>query len=70
LAAIRAIYATGIATGDAAFESEPPGWTDFDADKHPAVRFVAEGDGRILGWIAASPVAGLCAYGGVAEHSV
>lgn len=40
--AVRAIWAAGIATGDATFEVEPPaGWAAFDAARLPAHRFVA-----------------------------
>ncbi len=31
-AAVHAIYAAGIATGEATFESEPPTWEAFEAD--------------------------------------
>ena len=68
---VRRIYAEGIATGDATFESEPPDWETFDADRLPAPRLVAEGDaGAVLGWAVLSGVSSRCVYGGVAEVSV
>lgn len=68
---IRAIYAAGIATGHATFESAPPSWEDFDAAKLPGHRHVAlDPDGRVLGWVAAAGVSDRCTYAGVVEHSV
>lgn len=77
--AVHAIWAAGIATGDATFEVEPPAWDVFDATRLAAHRFVALGGptgsapGRpagVLGWVAASPVSTRAAYAGVVEHSV
>lgn len=68
---VRDIYAAGIATGNATFESEPPTWEKFDAGKLAAHRLVAlDDDGTVLGWVAASPVSDRCVYAGVVEHSV
>ena len=68
--AVRAIYAAGIATGDATFEAEPPDWDEFDGSRLADLRFVAELQGRVVGWAAAGGVSDRCVYGGVAEHSV
>lgn len=70
--AVHLIYATGIATGHATFESEPPAtWAAFDAAKVPGLRLVAtDAHGEVLGWAAASPVSERCVYAGVVEHSV
>jgi phosphinothricin acetyltransferase len=69
--AVERIYAAGIATGHATFESAPPSWEAFDAAKVREPRLVALGeDGTVLGWAAASPVSDRCAYAGVIEHSV
>ena len=51
---VREIYAAGIATGDATFEAEPPDWQEFDAVKLADLRFVAELQGKVVGWVAAS----------------
>jgi L-amino acid N-acyltransferase YncA len=70
-AEVRSIYAAGIATGDATFETEPPEWDAFDRDHLPEHRLVAVDEaGRVVGWVAASPVSDRCAYAGVVEHSV
>jgi len=70
--AVRAIYAAGIATGHATFESAPPGWAEFDAAKLRGHRHVAlDGAvGAVVGWAAASGVSDRCVYAGVVEHSV
>lgn len=68
--AVRDIYAEGIATGDATFETEPPSLERFRATHLPALSLVAERDGQIVGWTAAGLVSDRCAYAGVAEHSV
>lgn len=69
--AVRAIYAAGIATGDATFETEPPGWTDFDSTRLPDHRHVAVDEtDALLGWAACSPTSARAVYAGVVEHSV
>lgn len=68
---VLGIYRLGIDEGNATFETAAPGWEAFDAAKLPAHRLVAaDGDGRLLGWAAVSPVSDRCAYAGVVEHSV
>jgi L-amino acid N-acyltransferase YncA len=65
------IYRLGIDTGDATFETEPPAWDRFTATRLPEHRFVAtDPDGRVVGWVACSPVSDRCVYAGVVEHSV
>jgi L-amino acid N-acyltransferase YncA len=68
--AVRAIYAGGIATGQATFETEVPGWESWDAGHLPFGRLVALGPDSILGWAALSAVSKRRAYAGVAEVSV
>ena len=48
---VAAIWAEGIATGNATFETEPPSWAAFDATRRPEGRLVAERErrGRRLG---------------------
>ncbi len=70
-AAVLKIYAAGIASGHATFESEPPTWAAFDSGHLSDHRFVAVGEaGAVVGWIAASPVSARRVYRGVVEHSV
>jgi L-amino acid N-acyltransferase YncA len=68
--AVRDIYAQGIATGQATFETTLPAWNDWDVGHLAAARLTAVSDGRVVGWAALSPVSDRCAYGGVAEVSV
>jgi phosphinothricin acetyltransferase len=70
-AQVLEIYRLGIATGHATFETEPPTWAAFDGTRLAGHRFVAvDPDGRVLGWVACSPVSDRCVYAGVVEHSV
>ncbi len=66
----RAVYADGLATGDATFEQEAPDWPRWDAAHLPACRLVALSEGRVAGWAALSPVSTRKVYAGVAEVSV
>ena len=68
--AVAAIFAEGIATGDATFETTVPAWTDWDARHLADHRFVAELDGEVAGWIAIVPYSSRAAYRGVGEESV
>jgi L-amino acid N-acyltransferase YncA len=67
---VRAIYAEGIASGQATFEVDAPTWDEWDAAHHPFARLVARLVGRIVGWAALSPVSRRACYAGVAEVSV
>nr|WP_192771830.1 GNAT family N-acetyltransferase [Plantactinospora soyae] len=65
------VYALGIATGNATFETEPPTWERYTTSRLLEHRFVALGPGgRVTGWVACSPVSDRCVYAGVVEHSV
>jgi L-amino acid N-acyltransferase YncA len=68
--AVEAIYAAGIATGDATFETAPPTWEEFDTGRLPDHRLVATEGGEIVGWAALSPTSTRACYAGVVEHSV
>jgi L-amino acid N-acyltransferase YncA len=69
--AVLAIYAEGIATGDATFETAAPDWTTWDAAHRPDCRLVArDGAGRVVGWAAVSQVSARAVYRGVVEESV
>ena len=68
--AVRDVYAAGIATGNATFETTPPEWDVWDRSHLADHRLVAELDGTVVGWAALSPVSDRCAYAGVAENSV
>jgi len=67
---VERIYAEGIASRMATFETRTPSWEEWDAGHLAAPRLVAEADGAMLGWAALSPVSRRTAYRGVAEVSV
>jgi len=69
--AVAQIYADGISTGDATFETAVPTWEKWDRGHLPNCRFVARSEtGEVVGWAALSPVSSRCVYAGVAEVSV
>ena len=67
---VARIYAEGIATGDATFETEVPTFEQWDGSHLAEHRLIAERDGAIAGWAAVSGVSERCVYGGVVENSV
>lgn len=67
---VRRIYAEGIATGLATFETTVPTKAALDTTWLPDHRWVAEIDGTVVGWTAAAPVSARACYAGVAETSV
>lgn len=69
---VAAIYAEGLATGNATFETEVPSWERWDAGHLKTCRWVAvlEGDEAIVGWAALSPVSSRPVYAGIGEVSV
>jgi L-amino acid N-acyltransferase YncA len=66
---VSRIYAEGIATRNATFETEVPSWDDWNAAHLADHRLVAVADGDVLGWIALVPVSKRACYRGVAEVS-
>lgn len=68
--AVLRIYAEGIASGNATFETEVPRRDVLEARWLPSHRWVAEIAGVVVGWAAASPVSTRSCYAGVAETSV
>ncbi|SIO87401.1 metalloregulator ArsR/SmtB family transcription factor [Nocardiopsis sp. JB363] len=67
---VREIYAQGIATGEATFETEVPEVEALKEKWIPEHRWVAEAEDEVIGWAAAAPVSTREAYAGVAETSV
>ncbi len=68
---VARIYAAGIASGDATFETEVPDWATWDAGHLADHRFVSvDAAGAVTGWVAAVAVSDRCVYAGVVEHSV
>jgi L-amino acid N-acyltransferase YncA len=67
---VREIYLQGIVGRNATFETEAPGWEDWDASHLPFARLVSRSEPGVAGWAALSPVSGRRCYAGVAEASV
>jgi len=68
--AVERIYAEGIATGQGTFEVAPPERDAFLSTRVEGLSWVAEIEGDVVGWVAASHVSGRAVYRGVVEHSV
>ena len=68
--AVRRIYAEGVATGRATFDTEIPEWEAWDTGHLPAPRLVARDAGAVVGWAALGPVSSRPCYRGVAEVSI
>jgi L-amino acid N-acyltransferase YncA len=69
--AAKTIYESGMATGNATFQTQSPDWTTWDSGHLPHSRFVAvTQEGHVVGWAALSPVSTRAHYRGVAEVSV
>jgi L-amino acid N-acyltransferase YncA len=67
---VAEIYAEGIATRNATFETAVPSWEEWDATHLAGHRVVAEIEGEVVGWAALAPVSTRACYAGVAEDSV
>lgn len=70
LPVVRDIYAEGIATRNATFETEVPSLAALAEKWLPGHRWVAERDGSVVGWTAVNPVSERDCYAGVGETSV
>ena len=68
--AVIAIYAEGIATGNATLDGTPPDWRRWHATHRRECRFVASRGGTVLGWTALSSWSSRDVYAGVAWESV
>ena len=68
--AVRAIYAQGIATGNATFEQVVPEWHEWDARHLETCRLVACREATVVGWAGLSRVSARRVYEGVAEVSI
>ena len=68
--AVAAIYAEGIASGNATFDTSVPDWSAWDEAHLPTCRLVAHEGERVVGWAALSAASRRAVYAGVAELSV
>jgi L-amino acid N-acyltransferase YncA len=67
---VTVIYAAGVATRNATFETDVPPWEEWDARHLARPRLAAVETGAVVGWAALSPVSARACYAGVAEDSV
>ena len=67
---VASIYQEGIATRSATFETDVPTWEKWDKSHLRDCRLVARAEGKVVGWVALSPVSARCVYSGVVEVSV
>ena len=68
--AVRKIYAEGIATGDATFQTAAPEWAEWDAGHLRHSRLTIVAGETVGGWAALSAVSRRECYSGVAEVSI
>ncbi len=70
LPAVLAIYAEGLATRNATFETQVPTAEQMRSRWLPGASWVAELEGRVVGWTAITAVSSRECYSGVGESSV
>jgi len=68
--AVIAIYAQGIASGNATLETAVPDWSHWHTSHRRDCRFVARLDGAVVGWTAIGRYSSREVYAGVAWESV
>lgn len=67
---VKAIYVSGVATGNANFSHNIPDWDSWDKTHVKNCRLVATEDSAVLGWAALTAISDHCVFAGVAEVSV
>ena len=67
---VRRIYAQGIATRTATFETRVPSRATLCRKWLAGQRWVAELDGAVVGWAAVTPISARECYAGVVESSI
>ncbi|HWZ15369.1 MAG TPA: GNAT family N-acetyltransferase [Mucilaginibacter sp.] len=67
---VKAIYKSGVATGNANFSLAEPDWSGWDKAHVKNCRLVATENGAVLGWVALTAITDQCVFAGVAEVSV
>ena len=67
---VSAIYTQGIESGGSTFNTECPGFAEWDASHCRECRFVFEEENTVAGWVAVSPTSSRECYRGVVEVSL
>ena len=68
--AVLSIYAEGLQSGHATFNTVVPSWQEWDVAHLAHTRLVATENDKVLGWVALLPVSSRACYEGVAEFSI
>jgi phosphinothricin acetyltransferase len=68
--AVQSIYAEGLATGNATFETKVPTFDEWDQSHLQTCRLAVRREGNVIGWAALSQVSQRHIYRGVAEVSI
>jgi len=67
---VKAIYESGLATGNANFSHQVAGWQQWDNNHVKNCRLVMMEEDAVLGWAALTAIADNCVLAGVAEVSI
>src|SRR2546423_11725476 len=67
---VAGIYAAGVRSRNATFETDVPSWVEWDTGHLARPRLVAVEAGAVVGWAALSPSSTRRCYTGVAEDSL
>ena len=67
---VAGIYAAGVESRNATFETAVPSWEEWDTRHLARPRLAAVEAGAVVGWAALSPASTRACYAGVAEDSV
>lgn len=67
---VAAIYAQGLDTGIATFETQVPNWEQWNSKFLPTCRFVVEVDDEVVAWCALSKISKREVYRGVIENTI
>ncbi|MDB5017745.1 MAG: ywnH [Mucilaginibacter sp.] len=67
---VKAIYESGVATGNANFSHQVPDWLEWDSTHVKNCRLVAVENNQVIGWAALTAISDRCVFAGVAEVSV
>lgn len=67
---VLSIYAYGLNTRNATFETRVPSWEEWERKHLDFCRLVFEQEDSVLGWVALAPMSPRSCYRGVAEISI
>ena len=67
---VKAIYESGVATGNASFSKKAPEWDEWDKSHIKNCRLIAADESDVLGWAALTAISDQCTFEGVAEISI